>query len=417
MKLVSNVIKVLVSLSLVISVGTTVYADPTEDSLNQQKQQLENQWNQDNQQKQKSELNAESARKDINNLNKQIQVLDSKIEGFNRTIADTKTKIAAKEAEIQEAQKNIEKAEAEIQREQVLLEDRMRAMYKGGGYNQYLSILLSSKDFNDLLSKVQSIEAIVNYDNKIIKDFSDKKEKLKADEAALSKDKDQLLAFKQDNENKLAEVQTSMLQQQLLVAEAKSRQAFYISQISDYKNKIAAEEKQVKETTKKLQELALAQSKNNQQNNRGDTPPAANAIVAYAYRFLGDPYVWGAEGGIFTQADIDMYRGTTHDLSGMEKLLGRQAFDCSGLMQYVYAHFGIYLKRTAQEQREAGTPVDKDNLKPGDLIFFGTYADTHHVGMYVGNNCYIEAPYSGEVVRISSLEAADEYLCARRIIN
>jgi Cell wall-associated hydrolases (invasion-associated proteins) len=86
-------------------------------------------------------------------------------------------------------------------------------------------------------------------------------------------------------------------------------------------------------------------------------------------------------------------------------------------MQYVYAHFGIHLSRTTYTQIGEGTPVDRNNLKPGDLIFFGTYSDPHHVGMYVGNNCFIEAPFSGDVVRVTPLDDADEYLCARRILN
>lgn len=411
MKVTSKMTKIVVSLAIVMSVGTTVFADPTIDSLNKQKQQHENQKNQLNQNMRNSQLNADSAAKDIKNLNIQIEMLDSKIEGLNRTIADTKTKISAKEADLKVSQKNYDDAETDIESEQDLFNKRMRAMYIAGN-DQYLSILLSSTDVNDFFSKAQAIVSIINFNNKVIKDLSDKKESIKVVEAALNKDRDELLAYKKDNENKLAEVKSNVQQQRQLIAEAKRRQAYYMSQISDYRNKIAAEDKQVQDTIRQLQALALAQSKNN-----GNVPAAPNAIVAYAYTFLGDPYVWGAEGEIFTQADINMYRNTSHDLTGMERLLGRQAFDCSGLMQYVYAHFGIHISRTTYTQIHEGTPVDRSNLKPGDLIFFGTYSDPHHVGMYVGNNCYIEAPYSGEVVRISPLDATDEYLCARRIIN
>lgn len=412
MKLTSRITRIVVSVAIVMSVGTTVFADPTIDSLNQQKKQLENQKNQNNLNMQKSQLSADSAQKDIQNLNMQIEMLDSKIEGLNRTISDTKTKISAKEADIQVSQKNYDAAEADIKNEQNLFNKRMRAMYIAGN-DQYISILLSSKDINDFFTKTQAIVSIVNFDNKVIKNLSDKKEKIKVAGAALKKDRDELLSFRQDNESKLAQVQSNIQQQRQLVAEAKSRQAYYMSQISDYKNKIAAQDKQVQDTIKQLQALALAQSK----SDVGNVPAAPNAIVAYAYTFLGDPYVWGAEGEIFTKADINIYRNTNHDLTGMEKLIGRQAFDCSGLMQYVYAHFGIHLSRTTYTQIHEGTPVDRNNLKPGDLVFFGTYSDPHHVGMYVGNNCYIQAPFSGDVVRVSSLDDSDEYLCARRIIN
>jgi peptidoglycan DL-endopeptidase CwlO len=403
-----------VSVVLILSVSTTVFADPVTDSLNKQKKQLENQKNQYNQNMQQSQLNADSAQKDINNLNMQIEGLDSKIEAINRTIADTKTKITAKQSEIQVSQQNLDKAEEDIESEQDLFDQRMRAMYING-YGEYIDVLLSARDFSDFLSKAQIIVSIAEFDNKIIKELSDKKDAINKAKTALEKDRDTLLTYKQDNENKLLQVEQTMKQQQQLVAEVKSRQAYYMSQVSGYKDKIAAMDKQVQDTVKQLQAIALAEAAKSQPKG-GSTPAAPNAIVAYAYKFLGDPYVWGADGQIFTQADINMYKNTSHDLSDMKKLLGKQAFDCSGLMEFVYAHFGINISRTTYTQIHEGTPVDRNNLKPGDLIFFGTYDNPDHVGMYVGNNCFIQAPYSGDVVKVSSLDDTD-YLCARRILN
>lgn len=435
MRLRSKITSILVCTALVVSAGTNVFADPTVDSLNQQKHQLEGQKSQYNQNMKQSQLSAEDAQKDIRNLNSQIQMFDSKIEDLNRNIKDTSSKIAQKEKDIIISQKNLTDAEAAIKNEQELFNKRMRAMYIAGN-DQYISILLSSKSFNEFISNAQAVVSIVNFDKKVTKDLADKKENIKRAKDVLENDRNQLLVYKQNNEAKLAQVKSDAQEQQQLIAEAKSRQAYYMSQVSGYKDKIAASDKQVQDTVKQLQALAQAQAQvknnqptnsqpnqsNNQQPNRGNTssptaPASANAVVAYAYRFLGCPYVWGAEGEIFTQADINMYKNTSHDLTGMEKLLGRQAFDCSGLMQYVYAHFGIHLTRTTFTQIHEGTAVDRKNLQPGDLIFFGTYSDPHHVGMYVGNNCYIEAPYSGAVVRVSSLDDTDEYLCARRVMN
>ncbi len=421
MRLRSKITSILVCTALVVSAGTTVLADPTVDSLNQQKQQLEGQKNQYNKDMQQSQLNAESAQKDIRNLNSQIQMFDSKIEDLNRNIKDTSAKISQKEKDIAASQKKLEEAEADIKDEQELFNKRMRAMYIAGN-DQYISILLSSKSFNEFISNAQAVVSIVNFDKKVTKDLADKKENIKKAKDVLENDRSQLLVYKQNNEAKLAQVKSDAQEQQQLIDEAKRRQAYYMSQVSGYKDKIAASEKQVQDTVKQMQALAQAQTKNDQQPNRGNTaaptaPASANAVVAYAYKFLGCPYVWGAEGGIFTQDDINMYRNTSHDLTGMEKYLGKQAFDCSGLMQYVYAHFGIHLTRTTDTQIHEGTAVDRKNLQPGDLIFFGTYSDPHHVGMYVGNNCYIEAPYSRAVVRVSSLDDTDEYLCARRVLK
>jgi len=98
-------------------------------------------------------------------------------------------------------------------------------------------------------------------------------------------------------------------------------------------------------------------------------------IVAYAKNFLGVPYVWGGEspGG----------------------------FDCSGLVAYVFGHFGISLPHLASAQQVAGAGVSLSGLSPGDLVFFGYPA--YHVGIYIGGGEMIDAPYTGAVVRIDNV--------------
>lgn len=97
----------------------------------------------------------------------------------------------------------------------------------------------------------------------------------------------------------------------------------------------------------------------------------AAAAVAAARSALGRPYVWGAN--------------------------GPGGFDCSGLMQWSYAHAGIGLPRTSQAQRYAGHPIPLSQARPGDLVIYRS--DASHVGMYVGNGQVIHAPYPGAPVR------------------
>jgi hypothetical protein len=87
-------------------------------------------------------------------------------------------------------------------------------------------------------------------------------------------------------------------------------------------------------------------------------------------------------------------------------------------MQWAYAKAGIKLPRVTYDQIHAGSPVDKDHLKPGDLIFFGDPGAPHHVAMSLGGNKFIHAPQTGENVKISSLDEPyfkSEYAGARRL--
>ena len=109
---------------------------------------------------------------------------------------------------------------------------------------------------------------------------------------------------------------------------------------------------------------------------------SGNQIVRLALAQIGTPYVWGG----------------TDPATGV---------DCSGLVQWVYREVGIDLPRTAQEQFDATARVPRDQLQPGDLVFFaGTYPSSDwltHVGIYVGNGQMVNAPTDGDVVRTMSV--------------
>lgn len=96
-----------------------------------------------------------------------------------------------------------------------------------------------------------------------------------------------------------------------------------------------------------------------------------------------------AAGGVLAIAA--QYEGLMYQYGGTSPSTG---FDCSGFTQYVFSRVGISLPRTADEQRQAVTPVS--NPQPGDLVFFGSPA--YHVGIYAGNGMMWDSPRSGEAV-------------------
>lgn len=93
---------------------------------------------------------------------------------------------------------------------------------------------------------------------------------------------------------------------------------------------------------------------------------------------------------------------------------GPDAFDCSGLVAYAYASAGIKLPRTAAAQFAAATPVRRGDLEPGDLVFFRVSGrDVSHVGIYAGNDEFVDAPQSGGRVRTARLD--DEWYSQRYV--
>lgn len=109
------------------------------------------------------------------------------------------------------------------------------------------------------------------------------------------------------------------------------------------------------------------------------TPDDAGArVAALATRYVGTPYRFG---------------GASPDAG----------FDCSGLVWYVHRELGVSVPRTAADQRARANPVRRDDLRPGDLVFFYTPQD--HVGIYLGGGQFVHAPATGRTVERARLDA------------
>jgi cell wall-associated NlpC family hydrolase len=97
-------------------------------------------------------------------------------------------------------------------------------------------------------------------------------------------------------------------------------------------------------------------------------------------------------------ADIAMrYRGAPYRWGGA----GPSGFDCSGFVRYVYAQVGVSLPHNAAMQYEHGTPIPRDRLQPGDLVFFDRL---RHNGIYIGEGRFIHSRQTGKRVGVATLD-------------
>ena len=127
--------------------------------------------------------------------------------------------------------------------------------------------------------------------------------------------------------------------------------------------------------------------------------PSVKALDKLNKRAIGKRYIWGEE-------------------------RANRGFDCSGLTYYNYGSMGIDLPRVAREQFRVGTPISKEELQKGDLVFFDTSRSRRgrvtHVGIYLGNGKFEHASSSKKRVTISSLNSGyfkSRYLGARRVYS
>ncbi len=131
-------------------------------------------------------------------------------------------------------------------------------------------------------------------------------------------------------------------------------------------------------------------------------------VLSIMKSHIGSPYIYGGSGEVLTSSLLSSLRRTFPDHASRgfydipsNYLNGNyRAFDCSGLMQWSFRQAGISLGRTTWDQINNGYEVSPSNAKPGDLLFFSNLG---HVGMYIGNGQWIEAPNKGKFVSITSV--------------
>ena len=197
----------------------------------------------------------------------------------------------------------------------------------------------------------------------------------------------QLSAQREELVTKLAEArgvteQAEKERQEQIAAEKKAREeaaaqaALRAATQSAQQRPAARSQRRPAQATPRSQ--ARSQSRSN--STTANTSGSRAAVVAYANRFLGVPYVWG---------------GTTP-----------AGFDCSGLVQYVYWNsVGIKLPRVSQAQRNVGTRVSRAQALPGDMVNYN-----HHVGIYLGDGYMIHAPKPRDKVRIAKVYGNPVYV-------
>ncbi|MGH4125552.1 MAG: NlpC/P60 family protein [Clostridium sp.] len=368
-----------VVITLIFTSNVTTLAIPTNDKLQQQKGSLT---------KIQDEREGIEAR---------LEEFDNEIEKIMAKTEENKVKILQTKKAIESAAAKAKQVEKENQKEEELFNSRMRSLYING-FDGYMSIILDSEDFGDFASRVENIKTIIEFDQKVVEEFKVAQKELNEKQKNLNNTKEVLLNLQVENKQKLDKIIVTKESQNKLATELKSKEIV----TKELHNKLLTELKSSKENLLVAQlnkpEVSASKSitKINEIRNsapkytpsRGSATISDNAVIAYASNFLGTPYLWG---------------GTTPS-----------GFDCSGFTQYVYAHFGISVGRTTFDQINDGLQVSRDNLQPGDLIFYGTFANPHHMGMYIGDNNYIHAPHTGDVVKISPVGRKD-YVTARRV--
>jgi cell wall-associated NlpC family hydrolase len=301
------------------------------------------------------------AKAQIEQLQVDAEALDQDYLAVKQQVDASKSDLALKQ---QDAQAQAQKVDA--LRKQV--GQAALAQFQDRNVDTAAQLLLDS-DTEGFLSQVSTIEKVGANQNKVLQDFQQQRASLtdlqksrQTDLVALQKKESDLAGLKAGSDKKLTEAKAVL---DKLTAEQKQA--------------LEQQDKKQAEDAKTVAESALG-TKTDDSTTDDSEPAAASSskgqtAIAWARKQLGKPYRFGAT--------------------------GPGAYDCSGLTLGAWKAAGVSLDRTSQAQFRNGRAVSRDDLQPGDLVFF--YSGISHVALYVGDGTIIHAPRPGSTVKYAKL--------------
>jgi cell wall-associated NlpC family hydrolase len=337
-----------------------------------------------------SEIAAKQA--EVQNVLGQIHELDVSLERAIEAYNLATDKLHAIEDDLRVNARELRIARGNLKRSQRALADRLVAIYTSGDESSTLGILLGAGSIGEMLNQLETVDRVSSQDVQINRQIISFRAEVKKHRIELKNAEAEQQQVVQERADQKASIESQLADRQQLVQsirseierlreEERQRQAELARQAAAARTAQAAQARQ----------LAMGNPYSSSSEPSVSAPPSANgsAAVAIAMRYLGVPYVWGGE--------------------------SPSGFDCSGLIVYVYRQLGVELPHHAATMYAYGTYVSRDQLQPGDLVFFDGLG---HMGMYVGGGNFIHAPHTGDVVKISSLSDswyASTYVGAKRI--
>ena len=275
------------------------------------------------------------------------------------------------------------------------LATRLVAIYTSEQSDSTLDVLVGSQSLEDLLDGLETVSRVSDQDRDVLAEVTTLRSQIRRARARLQHARARQDALVAERASHKASIEGQLANRRQLLSSIKS----------DIASMQAAEQRRQAELARQarvrasapqpfIPELASADRQDAQAAPEVSAIPAPGpakygGVVGIAMQYLGIPYLYG---------------GSTPSTG----------FDCSGFIMYVYAKVGVSLPHNAAAQYGYGTPVDRSQLQPGDLVFFNGLG---HNGIYIGGGSFIHSPHTGDVVKISSISGwySSTWVGARRL--
>lgn len=331
-------------------------------------------------------VNVASKQAEAQRVIAQLHEIDSRLSKAIEAYNLANEKLARIERDLRENGRHLVVARANLRHAQAALSARLVALYTSAETNSTLEVLLGATSLDDLLNRLDTVSRVSDQDAQVLRE---------------------VIAFRLEVRLRAARLKQARAEQEQIVADRAAQKASVERQLAERRQFLAQVRSEIAElqAQERARQAALAEQARARlaapsflsvglvegEESIPIAPPSRyGGVVAIAIRYLGIPYKWG----------------------GASPSTG---FDCSGFVMYVFVQVGVSLPHNAAAQYGYGLPVSRDQLEPGDLVFFDGLG---HNGIYIGGGQFIHSPHTGDVVKISSLSEswyASRWVGARRL--
>jgi cell wall-associated NlpC family hydrolase len=326
----------------------------------------------------------------------QIQSLDGNLEHAIEAYNLANERLKEVKANLAENRRELGIARANLRQARAVLAEHAVAVYTSTSGDSTLEVLIGATSLDDFLSRVDTVGRVSDQGNLVLGEVVTFQNDVRARRARLKRAKARAAELVSERARQKASIESQLATRRSLLnsirGEIVRMQAAERARQAELERRARAQA-----TAAAAAPPVLATALNSETSSSASEPAIAatpapvaryGGVVGIAMQYLGTPYVYGGA--------------------------SPSGFDCSGFVMYVYAQLGVSLPHNAAAQYGSGTPVDRSQLQPGDLVFFNGLG---HNGIYVGGGSFIHSPHTGDVVKISSLSGwyASTWVGARRL--
>jgi peptidoglycan DL-endopeptidase CwlO len=300
-----------------------------------------------------SQQDLQAAKAKLVSLNQQLSQLVEQYDQTNLRLHEAEIKLA-------DAQATADRAQADADSSRALLDLRVRTAYMEAGSE--IDILLGATSLAEFAERMQFLSSLTERDRDYAAQAEVQGREAELASASLTEAVDARMALLASLDQQKSSIESAITDQQSLIA--------------NLRKKLTAQE---------LAQVADDPGPPSSPPDPSPPPPpppppppvpGADVAVQAAYSAIGVPYLWGGDNP-------------------------NDGFDCSGLTMWSWAQAGVSLPHSSYAQYAVIPHVSRDDLKPGDLLFF--YDPISHVSIYVGNNQMIQAHHPGVVVSLDTI--------------